>query len=245
MLSSSGLSIYDVRRIYESFTSIVSIIGATVRVQFETRSCGFDAGHSINSTGNMANSGHDRRRKKQRCKSRIFAGRKLNKKLSSIKGIAFDFDGVFTDNRVYVMQNGEEAVLCDRSDGMGIAMLREAGFPMVIISTEKNPVVSVRGAKLRIIVLQGFDDKLPVLESWVSEQGLTLDQVAFLGNDINDVECLRAAGVGVTVADAYQKAVDVSDMQLSREGGRGAIREFADIVLSSPSNESFANVLLQ
>jgi YrbI family 3-deoxy-D-manno-octulosonate 8-phosphate phosphatase len=157
-------------------------------------------------------------------------------RIEQVKAIVFDFDGVFTDNRVYVMQNGEEAVVCDRSDGMGISMLRAAGVPMVIISTERNPVVAVRGAKLRIEVLQGIDDKLPALEGWASDKGVTLAEVAFIGNDINDVDCLRAAGVGVVVADAYPVAVEASDMQLSRDGGRGAVREFADMVLSTRSN---------
>ena len=85
------------------------------------------------------------------------------KKWSGIKAIAFDFDGVFTDNLVYVMQNGDEAVACNRSDGMGISMLRAKGVPLVIISTEGNPIVKVRAAKLNLEVIQGVDDKLPRL----------------------------------------------------------------------------------
>jgi len=157
-------------------------------------------------------------------------------RIEQVKAIAFDFDGVFTDNRVFVMQNGEEAVACDRSDGMGISMLRAADVPMVIISTETNPVVAARGAKLNLKVLQGVEDKLPALESWVIGQELTLAEVAFVGNDINDVDCLQAVGVGVVVADAYPVAVEASDIRLSRDGGRGAVREFADIVLSVRSD---------
>lgn len=153
--------------------------------------------------------------------------------LANIKAIAFDFDGVFTDNRVYVMQNGEEAVACDRSDGMGISMLRKREIPLVIISTEKNPVVSARGAKLKLEVLQGIDDKLPALSHWANEHGLALEQVAFVGNDINDVECLRGAGLGVVVADAYPVAVEAADMQLTRDGGRGAVREISDLWLGA------------
>lgn len=154
-------------------------------------------------------------------------------RLRQIRGIAFDFDGVFTDNRVYVMQNGEEAVVCDRSDGMGIAMLRKAVIPMVVISTERNPVVSVRCKKLQLEVRQGVDDKLPALRAWAADQGLTIDQIAFIGNDVNDVECLRGAGLGVVVADAYPVAVEVADLQLDRDGGRGAVREFADQILAA------------
>jgi len=153
--------------------------------------------------------------------------------LIDIKAIAFDFDGVFTDNRVYVTQTGEEAVVCDRSDGMGISMLRKAGIPLIIISTEKNPVVSVRAAKLNIDVLQGIENKLPVLNQWAAENQLSVGQVAFIGNDINDVDCLNAAGVGIAVADAYPVAVDAADFVLSKKGGQGAVREIADLWLSA------------
>ena len=153
--------------------------------------------------------------------------------LVEIKAIAFDFDGVFTDNRVYVMQTGEEAVVCDRSDGMGISMLRKAGIPLIIISTEKNPVVSVRAAKLNIDVLQGIENKLPVLSQWAAENQLSIEQVAFIGNDINDVDCLSAVGLGIAVADAYPVAVDVADFVLTKKGGQGAVREIADLWLSA------------
>ncbi|MEC9293656.1 MAG: HAD hydrolase family protein [Chloroflexota bacterium] len=156
-----------------------------------------------------------------------------SKILADIKAIAFDFDGVFTDNRVYVMQNGEEAVACDRSDGMGISMLRKVGIPMIIISTEKNPVVGARGAKLNIDVLQGVEDKLPILSEWVMEKRLSIEQVAFIGNDINDVECLNAVGLGIVVADAYPVAVDAADLVLTKKGGHGAVREIADLWLSA------------
>ena len=153
--------------------------------------------------------------------------------LSRIEGIAFDFDGVFTDNRVYVMQNGEEAVVCDRSDGMGISMLRGAGIPMVVISTEANPVVSARCKKLQLEVRQGIDDKLPVLKAWAAENQLDLERIVFVGNDINDVDCLQAAGFGVVVADAYPVATDAADLRLTKNGGRGAVRELVDRLLAA------------
>lgn len=161
-----------------------------------------------------------------------------SKILADIKAIAFDFDGVFTDNRVYVAQNGEETVVCDRSDGMGISMLRSAGIPLVIISTEKNPVVAVRGSKLNVDVLQGIEDKLPTLSEWVVAHQLSIDQVAFVGNDINDVECLSAVGFGMVVADAYSVAIDAADFVLSKKGGRGAVREVADLWLEANPRSS-------
>ena len=161
-----------------------------------------------------------------------------SKILADIKAIAFDFDGVFTDNRVYVAQNGEETVVCDRSDGMGISMLRSAGIPLVIISTEKNPVVAVRGSKLNVDVLQGIEDKLPTLSERVVAHQLSIDQVAFVGNDINDVECLSAVGFGMVVADAYSVAIDAADFVLSKKGGRGAVREVADLWLEANPRSS-------
>ena len=159
------------------------------------------------------------------------------RQLSSIKAFAFDFDGVFTDNRVYLSENGEETVACDRSDSMGIGMLQKVGIPLVIISTEKNPVVSVRGAKMNLEVLQGIDDKLPTLTRWAEGHGLTLDQVAFVGNDINDVECLNGSGMGVVVADAYPVAADAADLVLTRDGGKGAVREISDLWLAQNSSK--------
>ena len=154
-------------------------------------------------------------------------------RLTGIKAIAFDFDGVFTDNRVHIMENGEEAVTCDRSDGMGISMLRKVGLPLVIISSEKNLVVTARGAKLGIEVLQGIDEKLPTLIDWATVNHLTVHEIAFIGNDINDVQCLNAAGLGVVVADAYPVAVDAADFVLGKKGGRGAVREIADLWLAA------------
>jgi len=157
------------------------------------------------------------------------------KKLETIKAISFDFDGVFTDNRVYVTENGDEAVACNRSDGMGISMLNARGIPLVIISTEKNPVVAARGAKLNLKVIQGVNDKLPKLVDWAQENRLSLDQIAFLGNDVNDVGCLKKVGLGIAVADAYPAALDAADFVLKKKGGHGAVREMADLWLDANS----------
>ena len=112
-----------------------------------------------------------------------------------------DFDGVFTDNRALVFEDGREAVFVSRGDGMGISLLRRVDFPMIVISTERNPVVSVRCKKLQIECVQGVDDKLPVLRDWVSKIGVELGETAYVGNDINDVECMETVGVGIAVAD--------------------------------------------
>jgi YrbI family 3-deoxy-D-manno-octulosonate 8-phosphate phosphatase len=143
-----------------------------------------------------------------------------------------DFDGVFTDNRVLVFEDGREAVFVSRADGMGISLLRKVDFPMVVISTERNPVVSVRCKKLHLECIQGIDNKLSVLRKWASNKGVDMDQVAYAGNDINDVECMKAVGNSVAVADAHPSALKVANMVLSARGGHDAIREIVDIIIA-------------
>ena len=151
---------------------------------------------------------------------------------SPTAAVVFDFDGVFTDNRVIVSEDGSEAVVCDRSDGLGIARLRQAGIPMVVISTEKNPVVKQRCQKLNLDCLQDIDEKLPVLKSWLAEQGIDLAHTVYVGNDINDFACLQAVGCGVVVQDAYPEAHAAAKLVLAAAGGQGAVREIAELILS-------------
>ena len=153
--------------------------------------------------------------------------------LKQIKAVIFDFDGVFTDNRVIVSTTGEEFVICDRGDGMGTNLLAAAGIKMLILSKEKNAVVSSRGKKLNIEVIQGCDDKLPELIKWLQKNNIDAQQAAYIGNDINDLECLRHVGVAVIPADAHHSVIDTATWILQHNGGRGAIREFADVLLSN------------
>jgi YrbI family 3-deoxy-D-manno-octulosonate 8-phosphate phosphatase len=152
---------------------------------------------------------------------------------SPVRAVVFDFDGVFTDNRVYVFEDGREAVVCDRSDGMGVGLLRAAGIPMLVISTEQNPVVSARCRKLDLPFRQGVDDKLSVLREWLDEQGASLADAVYVGNDVNDVECLEAVGCGVAVADAYDEAREAAAIVTRRPGGHGAVRELASLILQA------------
>ena len=153
--------------------------------------------------------------------------------LSQIKAVIFDFDGVFTDNRVIVSTTGEEFVICDRGDGMGTNLLAAAEIKMLILSKEKNAVVSSRGKKLNIEVIQGCDDKLPELIKWLQKNNVDAQQSAYIGNDINDLECLKHVGVGVIPADAHHSVFDAATWILQHNGGRGAIREFADVLLGN------------
>ncbi|RUL87166.1 acylneuraminate cytidylyltransferase [Tautonia sociabilis] len=146
--------------------------------------------------------------------------------------LVFDFDGVFTDNRVTVLDEGREAVVCDRSDGLGLERLRRAGWPMLVLSKESHPIVSSRCAKLKLECIQGIDEKLPVLLRWLESRGVSPEEALYLGNDVNDLPCLGAVGCPVAVADAYPEAIEASRIVLSRPGGRGALRELADLILN-------------
>jgi YrbI family 3-deoxy-D-manno-octulosonate 8-phosphate phosphatase len=152
---------------------------------------------------------------------------------ADLKVVAMDVDGVFTDNTVYLDEAGREQVRCHRGDGLGLEMLRKSGYQLVIISKEKNQVARARAEKLMIPIFFGVEDKLPLLERWLGERGSSLSQAVYVGNDVNDVECLRAAGCGVAVADAHPTAKAAAGFVLSAPGGRGALRELSDLILST------------
>jgi YrbI family 3-deoxy-D-manno-octulosonate 8-phosphate phosphatase len=145
--------------------------------------------------------------------------------------IVFDFDGVFTDNRVWVDETGRESVAANRSDSHILRMVREAGINMVVISTEVNPVVSARCAKMKLPVFQGVEDKASVLRRLLTERQQDPTRVIYLGNDINDVPCFQLVGCAAVVADAMPEAMRQADYVLSRPGGHGAVRELCDLLL--------------
>jgi YrbI family 3-deoxy-D-manno-octulosonate 8-phosphate phosphatase len=148
-----------------------------------------------------------------------------------IAALALDFDGVLTDNRVVTLEDGTEAIVSDRSDGFGIERLRKAGIPMVVLSKERNPVVAARCRKLSLECVQATEDKASALLAWMNAKSIEPAQVVFVGNDLNDVECLRLAGCGVAVSDAHPAARAAADLVLSRPGGHGAVRELVDLVV--------------
>lgn len=150
--------------------------------------------------------------------------------LIGLSAVVFDFDGVMTDDRVIVDQDGTESVICSRSDGMGVEMLRRAGLSLLILSKETNPVVAARAQKLDVEAIQGCNNKAERLERWSHEKGIPLDRCAYLGNDINDLECMSLVRVAVAPADAHPRARAAADLVLNRDGGRGAVREFAELL---------------
>jgi len=151
--------------------------------------------------------------------------------LRAIRLLVTDFDGVHTDDCVYVDETGGEAVRCSRRDGMGVSLLAKAGVPTMILSKEVNPVVAGRARKLRIDVIQGVDDKLAILGEWLKTRGLSFGDIAFVGNDVNDLECLRAARLAFVPRDAHPSVLSQGFSVLSRGGGSGAVREVCDMLV--------------
>ena len=149
------------------------------------------------------------------------------------RAVVTDFDGVHTDDTAIIDADGREHVRVSREDGMGVAMLRRAGLPMLILSTEVNPVVRARAEKLRVPVLHGIDDKQSALRDWAAKTGVALDDIAYLGNDINDLPAMRIVGWPIAVANAHPQVLEQARVVLSRAGGDGAVRELIERVLSS------------
>jgi YrbI family 3-deoxy-D-manno-octulosonate 8-phosphate phosphatase len=148
--------------------------------------------------------------------------------MTAFRLLVLDFDGVLTDNRVLVDVEGREAAWCHRGDGMGIGLVREAGLEVVILSKEKVPIASARARKLGIECIQGCDDKLPRLRELAAARGLAPEQVAYVGNDINDLACLGWVGLPIAVADALPEVKTAARWVTNAPGGQGAVREVCD-----------------
>lgn len=155
--------------------------------------------------------------------------------LRSMRLVVFDFDGVFTDNRVLVSQDGTESVFCTRADGIGLKALAKVGVGTLVLSTETNPVVTARTTKLGIECVQGCDDKWSVLKALSKERGIALAEIAFVGNDVNDAECLEHVGLPVCVADAHPEVKRLARIVTANPGGHGAVREVCDLIVRARS----------
>lgn len=142
-----------------------------------------------------------------------------------LKLIIYDFDGVMTDNRVICFEDGREAVMVNRSDGLAVRLIKEMGIKQIIISTEVNSVVSARARKLNIPVLQGVDNKKKVIQRYLLDNKIAREFVAFVGNDINDMETMKFVGWPISPQDACDDIKNVSRIVLAKRGGCGVVRE--------------------
>jgi YrbI family 3-deoxy-D-manno-octulosonate 8-phosphate phosphatase len=150
--------------------------------------------------------------------------------LEEVRLIVFDFDGVMTDNHVLVLQDGSEAVYCNRADGQGVGMIRKQGIDMLILSTEVNLVVTARAAKLNLEVIHACTDKATVIRQILAERCLDPRQVMFVGNDTNDLPAMRLVGWPVAPADAHPTVLAHARFVTKAIGGGGVVREIADMV---------------
>jgi YrbI family 3-deoxy-D-manno-octulosonate 8-phosphate phosphatase len=154
----------------------------------------------------------------------------------SIRLLVLDFDGVLTDNRVWVDQDGREMVAANRSDSLGIGLLRQAGIETVVISTETNPVVAARCRKINVPCIQGINDKATALNQLLLERKIDATEAIFLGNDVNDLPCFPLVGWAVVVADGMPEAIRQADFVLARSGGHAAVRELCDMIMEQLSD---------
>lgn len=151
----------------------------------------------------------------------------------NIKLLVLDFDGVLTNNYVWITEDGLELVRCNRSDGIGLSRLRSIGIQTYIMSTEKNKVVSTRANKLKTPVLQGVEDKKDAIIKLSNELDIPLNNIAFLGNDINDIPAFEVVGLPIGVADSFEEINSKIVYKTKKNGGEGAVREICDLIYFS------------
>ncbi len=160
----------------------------------------------------------------------------INSQLAKIKLFVSDFDGVMTDGFVYLDQNGKESVRCSRKDGFGIELLKKNGVEVAVLSKENNPVVLARCEKLGVPVwskLENGDSKLEILKKLMANKGLQREEVAYMGDDINDAACLKNVGLAITVADGHPEIKKIANFITTAKGGNHAVREVAELILTA------------
>ncbi len=150
-----------------------------------------------------------------------------------VKLVIFDFDGVFTDNRVITSQDGIESVICWRSDGIGLSRIVKLGIKVAIVSTESNTVVNVRASKLKIPCFQNIENKALIVEEICTNWQVDIKQTMFVGNDINDIPAFDIVGFPVAVADSYPEIHPHVIHKTQKNGGYGAVREICDMLYNS------------
>ena len=152
--------------------------------------------------------------------------------LENIHAFVFDFDGVLTNNLVHLDQNGKESVSCSRADGLAFDVLRKLDKPAFILSTENNPVVTMRAKKLKVSVVQGVADKVEAIKKLVNKNNYNLKNILYVGNDLNDYLVMQLCGYTACPADSHPKIKEISGNILTSKGGNGVVRELLEDVLS-------------
>jgi N-acylneuraminate cytidylyltransferase len=151
-------------------------------------------------------------------------------KLNKPKIIFTDFDGCLTDDRVWLNDKGEEFVAANRKDGLAVKRIRKFKIDIVIASTEKNKVVSARGKKIGVEVLQGLDDKKKSISQYLGKKKLKWEDIWYIGNDVNDAQAIESAGLSICPADAQKSILKKADLVLKTKGGHGVLAELAEML---------------
>ncbi len=151
--------------------------------------------------------------------------------MNNIDAFVFDFDGVLTNNLVHLNQDGNEWVSCSRADGLAFDVLHELGKPSYILSTEKNPVVTARANKLKITALQGIQNKAEGIKELVDREGFNLQNILYVGNDLNDYKAMQLCGYTACPSDSHEMIKSIATIVLKTEGGNGVVRELLEDVL--------------
>lgn len=166
----------------------------------------------------------------------------LKNKIKNIKIIFSDFDGVWTDNKVYTDSNGIESVVCSKEDSLGLDYFREkTGLPVIVISKEQNVCVRHRCDKLKLPIIAKTHNKTAVLDAYLREKGWGWNNTCYIGNDWNDLDCLRKSAFGVCPADAVEEVKEVCDYVCEKNGGNGAVREIFNLFFDNFDNMSDVN----
>lgn len=167
-------------------------------------------------------------------KQRSFRWRASLTLLKRIRLFATDVDGVLTDAGMYYSESGDEWKKFNTRDGMGIKLLQRAGLITAIVTQERTRLVARRAEKLAIPELhQGVMDKLSVIREMAIRHGISLQQIAYIGDDVNDIEALKAVGVSAAPADGLPQVMDVVSYVCQKKGGEGAVRELAELILQA------------
>ena len=166
--------------------------------------------------------------------------RKVSPKiLQDIRLFATDVDGVLTDAGMYYAESGDEWKKFNTRDGMGLKLLQKAGIITAIVTQERTKLVTRRAEKLAIPELhQGVLDKLSLVREMAARHGLTLSQVAYIGDDVNDLETLKEVGFSAAPADGMPQVIAVVDYVCQKKGGEGAVREICEMILDAKSRKS-------
>lgn len=151
-------------------------------------------------------------------------------KYSNIRLLVLDVDGTMTDAGVYIMEDGKQFKKFNARDGIGIKLARKAGIEVGIIS--HSLVTAMVEARANMLGLKYFyigqEEKIKILEQWLEELGITLEDVAFIGDDVNDFQIMSKVGVSACPSDALEKIKQIATVQLEKKGGDGCVREFID-----------------